>query len=128
MAFTALGGHSPSPLALWANPLACQFRFYICYPIYASPILTWTDLEPSFILDFGMTFLVFFYILCRLVLLVLPFLCLGLLPPAAYLVVHWTSLIPHVWSILYDTSSRLPHRNGSIIFEGRVKVLKTGFL
>ncbi|KAI9507078.1 hypothetical protein F5148DRAFT_1208386 [Russula earlei] len=36
------------------------------------------------------------YILSRLVLLLLPFLSLRSLPPAAYHVVHWTSLIPHV--------------------------------
>jgi hypothetical protein len=38
----------------------------------------------------------FLYILSRLVLLVLPFLCLRSLPPAAFHVVHWTSFIPHV--------------------------------
>ena len=36
------------------------------------------------------------YILSRLALLILPFLCLRSLPPAAFYVVHWTSLIPHV--------------------------------
>jgi len=36
------------------------------------------------------------YILSRLALLVLPFLCLKSLPPAAFHVVHWTSFIPHV--------------------------------
>ncbi|KAI9507076.1 hypothetical protein F5148DRAFT_981929 [Russula earlei] len=36
------------------------------------------------------------YILSRLVLLLLPFLSLRSLPPAAYHVVHWTPLIPHV--------------------------------
>ncbi|KAH9959119.1 hypothetical protein BC827DRAFT_528095 [Russula dissimulans] len=35
------------------------------------------------------------YILSRLVLLTLPFLCLRSLPPAAYHTVHWTSFIPH---------------------------------
>ncbi|KAH9967501.1 hypothetical protein BC827DRAFT_1123443 [Russula dissimulans] len=38
----------------------------------------------------------FLYVLSRFVLLVLPFLCLRSLPPAAYHVVHWTSFIPHV--------------------------------
>jgi hypothetical protein len=38
----------------------------------------------------------FLYIFCRLVLLVLPILCLRSLPPAVYHVVDWTSLIPHV--------------------------------
>jgi len=38
----------------------------------------------------------FFYILGRLALLVLPLLSLRSLPPAAYHVVHWTSLIPHI--------------------------------
>ncbi|KAI9463023.1 hypothetical protein F5148DRAFT_982563 [Russula earlei] len=36
------------------------------------------------------------YMLARLVLVVLPLLSLRSLPPAAYHVVHWTSLIPHV--------------------------------
>jgi len=40
--------------------------------------------------------LIILYVLSRLVLLVLPFLCLRSLPPAAYYVVHWTSFIPHV--------------------------------
>jgi hypothetical protein len=38
----------------------------------------------------------FLYILCRLVLLVLPLLCLRSLPLAAYHVVRWTTFIPHV--------------------------------
>jgi len=46
---------------------------------------------------FMMTMLpLFLYILSRLVLLALPFLCLRSLPPAAFHVVHWTSFIPHV--------------------------------
>src|SRR5712672_2576165 len=40
--------------------------------------------------------LLFLYILTRLALLVLPFLCLRSLPPAAFHVVDWTSFIPHV--------------------------------
>jgi hypothetical protein len=40
--------------------------------------------------------IVFLYILSRLVLLVLPFLCLGSLPPATFHIVHWTSFIPHI--------------------------------
>jgi hypothetical protein len=40
--------------------------------------------------------LLFLYILSRLALLVLPFLCLRSLPPAAFHVVHWTSFIPHI--------------------------------
>ncbi|KAI9449657.1 hypothetical protein F5148DRAFT_1019947 [Russula earlei] len=36
------------------------------------------------------------YMLGRLVLLVLPFLTLRSLPPAAYSAVHWTSFIPHI--------------------------------
>ncbi|KAI9512679.1 hypothetical protein F5148DRAFT_973266 [Russula earlei] len=38
----------------------------------------------------------YFYMLSRLVLLVLPFLYLRSLSPAAYHVVHWTSFIPHI--------------------------------
>ncbi|KAH9959070.1 hypothetical protein BC827DRAFT_1135276 [Russula dissimulans] len=38
----------------------------------------------------------FLYVLSRLVLLILPFLCLRSLPPAAYHTVHWTSFIPHI--------------------------------
>ncbi|KAH9962629.1 hypothetical protein BC827DRAFT_1197105 [Russula dissimulans] len=36
------------------------------------------------------------YLYCRLALLILPFLALRSLPPAAYHVVHWTLVIPHV--------------------------------
>jgi len=36
------------------------------------------------------------YILSRLALLVLPFLSLRSLPPAAFHIVHWTSFIPHI--------------------------------
>jgi hypothetical protein len=36
------------------------------------------------------------YILSRLALLVLPFLCLRSLPPATFHVVHWVSFIPHI--------------------------------
>jgi hypothetical protein len=38
----------------------------------------------------------FLYILCRLVLLVLPLMCLRSLPLASYHIVRWTSVIPHV--------------------------------
>jgi len=38
----------------------------------------------------------FLYVLSRLVLLILAFLCLGSLPPATYYTVHWTSFIPHI--------------------------------
>ncbi|KAH9952718.1 hypothetical protein BC827DRAFT_1148303 [Russula dissimulans] len=37
-----------------------------------------------------------FYVLSRLVLLILPFLTLRSLPPAIYHTVHWTSFIPHI--------------------------------
>jgi hypothetical protein len=40
--------------------------------------------------------LLFLYILGRLTLLVLPFLCLRSLPPAAFYIVHWASFIPHI--------------------------------
>jgi len=36
------------------------------------------------------------YLLSRLALLVLPFLCLRSLPPAAFYIVHWVSFIPHI--------------------------------
>ncbi|KAH9953500.1 hypothetical protein BC827DRAFT_1146040 [Russula dissimulans] len=42
------------------------------------------------------TLLLFLYVLSRLTLLVLPFLCLRSPPPAAFHVVHWVSFIPHV--------------------------------
>jgi len=42
------------------------------------------------------TLLLFVYILSGLALLVLPFLCLRSLPPTAFNVVHWTSIIPHI--------------------------------
>jgi hypothetical protein len=40
--------------------------------------------------------LFFLYILSRWALLVLPFVCLRSLPPAAFHVVHWVSFIPHI--------------------------------
>jgi hypothetical protein len=47
---------------------------------------------------FGLTYLLILslYVLSRLALLVLPLLSLRSLPPAAFHVVHWTSIIPHV--------------------------------
>jgi len=52
------------------------------------------------IIDMFLLFLgglqLFLYVLSRLVLLVLCFLCLRSLPPTAYYAVHWTSFIPHV--------------------------------
>src|SRR5712672_1105139 len=56
--------------------------------------------EPLTITEISMIPLLFLYIPGRLVLLVLPFLGLRLPPPAAYHVVHWTSLIPHIWLAL----------------------------
>jgi len=50
----------------------------------------------NFCLDIVLVSLFFLYILGRLALLVLPFLCLRSLPPAAFHVVHWTSFIPHI--------------------------------
>ncbi|KAI9457145.1 hypothetical protein F5148DRAFT_984224 [Russula earlei] len=47
-------------------------------------------------LSLGVTVSPLLYMLSRLVLLVLPFLSLRSLPPAAYHVVHWTSFIPHI--------------------------------
>jgi hypothetical protein len=44
----------------------------------------------------GVILPLFLYILSRLVLLVLPILCLRSLPPAAYRVERWTSFIPHI--------------------------------
>jgi len=50
----------------------------------------------DFCLKLTLALLSFLYILSRWVLLVLPFLCLRSLPPAAFHLVHWTSFIPHV--------------------------------
>jgi hypothetical protein len=36
------------------------------------------------------------YVLARILLLVLPFVSLHSLPPGAYQIVHWTTLIPHI--------------------------------
>jgi hypothetical protein len=46
-----------------------------------------------FLFFFGLQ--LFLYVLSRLALLILTFVCLRSLPPAAYHVVHWTSFIPH---------------------------------
>jgi len=45
-------------------------------------------------ITFGLPLLL--YVLSRLALLILPLLSLRSLPPAAFQVVHWTSIIPHV--------------------------------
>jgi len=50
----------------------------------------------NFCMHMTVTSLLFLYKLSRLALLVLPFLCLRSLPPAAFYVAHWTSLIPHI--------------------------------
>jgi len=55
--------------------------------------ISWTQQE-SF--ENTWVLLIAIYTSGRLVLLVLPFLCLRSLSPAAYHVVHWTSFIPHV--------------------------------
>ncbi|KAH9952758.1 hypothetical protein BC827DRAFT_1349702 [Russula dissimulans] len=49
----------------------------------------------GFIVLFFLGLQLFLYVLSRLVLLILTFVCLRSLPPAAYHVVHWTSFIPH---------------------------------
>jgi len=54
------------------------------------------DDESGFCSKFAMILPLVLYILSRLALLVLPFLCLRSLPPAAFHMVHWTSFIPHV--------------------------------
>jgi len=54
------------------------------------------DRFDDFYMRMTMTLLSFLYVLGRLALLILPFLCLRSLPPAAFHVVHWASLIPHV--------------------------------
>jgi len=48
------------------------------------------------IVQFLVPLLSVLYILSRLLLLTLPFLCLRSLPPAAYHTVHWASFIPHI--------------------------------
>ncbi|KAH9959087.1 hypothetical protein BC827DRAFT_1135266 [Russula dissimulans] len=64
------------------------------------PLRHFFDLFPvpvaGIILPCLVTLLSVLYILSRLVLLTLPFLCLRSLPPAAYHTVHWTSFIPHI--------------------------------
>jgi hypothetical protein len=69
--------------------------------IFLSAPLT-SLVEKCFFLDEGtcmgitLSQLLLLYILSRLALLVLPFLCLRSLPPAAFHIVHWASFIPHV--------------------------------
>jgi hypothetical protein len=74
-------------------------------PILFVPFLVLGNAFDTFILqdqfnDFcentAITLLFFLYILSRLALLVLPFLCLRSLPPAAFYIVHWVSFIPHI--------------------------------
>ncbi|KAH9962600.1 hypothetical protein BC827DRAFT_200716 [Russula dissimulans] len=49
-----------------------------------------------YVMNFILFSQLYIYMLCRLVLLVLPFLALRSLPPKAHLVVYWVSFIPHV--------------------------------
>jgi len=51
---------------------------------------------PKWILQYLNRLQLFIYVLSRLVLLILAFLTLRLLPPAAYHAVRWTSFIPHL--------------------------------
>jgi len=54
------------------------------------------DRFDNFCRNVTLIFLLSLYIISRLALLVLPFLCLRSLPPAAFHLVHWASFIPHV--------------------------------
>jgi len=62
----------------------------------AKGLVDFLDPYNDFHMRMIVTFLLLLYILGRLTLLVLPFLCLRSLPPAVFHVVHWTSFIPHV--------------------------------
>jgi len=50
----------------------------------------------DFCQDMTLVLLASLYVLSRLALLILPLLSLRSLPPAAFHVIHWTSMIPHV--------------------------------
>jgi len=67
-------------------------------PIILFPTLFLLTMNGASDLCVGIPFSIqlFLYIFSRLALLILPFLALRSLPPAAYHVVHWTSFIPHI--------------------------------
>jgi hypothetical protein len=58
--------------------------------------LVLNDRFDDFCLRMVIILLTLLYVTSRLALLVLPFLCLSSLSPAAFHVVHWTSFIPHI--------------------------------
>jgi len=85
-----------------ANSLACRFTgFPIIYQLFGmlGQVIDEYILDEQFddlftVLAQMLAFLL--YTLSRLVLLVLPFLCLRSLPAAAFHVVHWVSFVPHL--------------------------------
>jgi len=68
-----------------------------CVPVAFPPLLLISNMLGSDpYLAMPSMSLLLLYVLSRLALLVLPFLCLRSLPPTAFHVVHWASFIPHV--------------------------------
>jgi len=68
-------------------------------PVVLFPLIVTVDAygeASQFCVVIAMMILLVVYVLCRLTLLILPFLGLKSLPPTAFHVVHWTSFIPHV--------------------------------
>jgi hypothetical protein len=76
---------SISPLDRYDLPPPLRVFFHLCPAPVTAKIIERLFFLPSVL-----------YILSRLVLLTLPFLCLRSLPPAAYHTVQWTSFIPHI--------------------------------
>ncbi|KAH9959104.1 hypothetical protein BC827DRAFT_527760 [Russula dissimulans] len=76
------------PIALSISPLN-EYDIREFFDLFSAPV---TDKIRQCLLALSSVL----YILSRLVLLTLPFLCLRSLPPAAYHTVHWTSFIPHI--------------------------------
>jgi len=93
--------HFPSMIerTIWRFASLC----ITCVPILIFPLtaLGFTIGNPTSRFDdccenILLTIILSFYVLSRLALLVLPFLCLISLPPAVFHVVHWVSFIPHM--------------------------------
>jgi len=80
---------------LWHVASAVITGVPIVGPLISLILSTLPDKYQATSLEVAILLSLFFYILGRLALLVLPFLGLRSLPLAAYHVVHWTSLIPH---------------------------------
>ena len=80
-------------LSITGVPTALSLLLCI-YRVFNVPIRIYHDMDKLML--HAISYSLILYVPARLALLVLPFICLRLLPPAAYHVVNWTIFIPHL--------------------------------